>query len=248
MNAGFKLRELVIKRQHNCKTTGFWYANSIKYNFLLLAHEYLPIFEKPKSRTLELKERRIRYGVVVPTSQKPSLKRKLDEIETTTVWVLPEKDFERHLNKNVIDRYSNEKGYATVSLVSHSAKLVDKPLLNKQKHKELLFIKSAILENTRSHSTIESCLQKTEKIVGKALPELANGGFVVVQTQDVRIDEYIEPMAKRVLDMLSFDNLWLKEIIFVTHEGLSSKTQVSGKHLERAHQYLLVYEVVKERK
>lgn len=49
LDAGFKLRELVIKRQHNCKTTGFWYANSIKYNFLLLAHEYLPIFEKPQS-------------------------------------------------------------------------------------------------------------------------------------------------------------------------------------------------------
>ncbi|NIV99870.1 methyltransferase domain-containing protein, partial [Candidatus Saccharibacteria bacterium] len=47
LSAGFKLRELVIKRQHNCKTTGFWYDNSIKYNFLLLAHEYLPIFEKP---------------------------------------------------------------------------------------------------------------------------------------------------------------------------------------------------------
>ena len=27
LSAGFKLRELVIKRQHNCKTTGFWYAN-----------------------------------------------------------------------------------------------------------------------------------------------------------------------------------------------------------------------------
>ncbi|MBE0478314.1 methyltransferase domain-containing protein, partial [Candidatus Aerophobetes bacterium] len=38
LDAGFKLRDLVIKRQHNCKTTGFWYANSIKYNFLLLAH------------------------------------------------------------------------------------------------------------------------------------------------------------------------------------------------------------------
>jgi len=25
LNAGFKLRELVIKRQHNCKTTGFWH-------------------------------------------------------------------------------------------------------------------------------------------------------------------------------------------------------------------------------
>lgn len=27
LDAGFKLRELVTKRQHNCKTTGFWYAN-----------------------------------------------------------------------------------------------------------------------------------------------------------------------------------------------------------------------------
>jgi len=27
LDAGFKLRELVIKRQHNYKTTGFWYAN-----------------------------------------------------------------------------------------------------------------------------------------------------------------------------------------------------------------------------
>ncbi len=44
----FKLRELVIKRQHKLQTTGFWYANSIKYQFSLLAHEYLPIFEKPE--------------------------------------------------------------------------------------------------------------------------------------------------------------------------------------------------------
>lgn len=49
LNEGFKLRELVIKRQHNCKTTGFWYEKSIRQNFLLLAHEYLAIFEKPAS-------------------------------------------------------------------------------------------------------------------------------------------------------------------------------------------------------
>ena len=42
LDAGFALRELVIKRQHNCKTTGFWYARSLQHNFLLLAHEYLP--------------------------------------------------------------------------------------------------------------------------------------------------------------------------------------------------------------
>ncbi len=45
-NAGFKLKELIIKEQHNCKATGFWKTNSIKYNFLLIAHEYLFIFYK----------------------------------------------------------------------------------------------------------------------------------------------------------------------------------------------------------
>lgn len=45
-NAGFKLKELIIKEQHNCKTTGFWKTNSVKYNFLLIAHEYLFVFHK----------------------------------------------------------------------------------------------------------------------------------------------------------------------------------------------------------
>lgn len=45
-NAGFKLKELIIKEQHNCKATGYWKTNSVKYNFLLIAHEYLFVFEK----------------------------------------------------------------------------------------------------------------------------------------------------------------------------------------------------------
>ncbi|MEG1805979.1 MAG: DNA methyltransferase [Clostridia bacterium] len=44
--AGFKLKEIIIKEQHNCKATGFWKTNSVKFNFLLLAHEYLFVFRK----------------------------------------------------------------------------------------------------------------------------------------------------------------------------------------------------------
>ena len=44
--AGFKLKELIIKEQHNCRATGYWKTNSIKYNFLLIAHEYLFVFRK----------------------------------------------------------------------------------------------------------------------------------------------------------------------------------------------------------
>lgn len=43
---GFKLKEIIIKEQHNCKATGYWKTNSIKYNFLLIAHEYLFVFRK----------------------------------------------------------------------------------------------------------------------------------------------------------------------------------------------------------
>ena len=46
-NSGFKLKELIIKEQHNCKATGYWKTNSVKYNFLLIAHEYLFVFRKP---------------------------------------------------------------------------------------------------------------------------------------------------------------------------------------------------------
>jgi DNA modification methylase len=45
-DAGFKLKELIIKEQHNCKATGFWKTNSVKYNFLLIAHEYLFVFKR----------------------------------------------------------------------------------------------------------------------------------------------------------------------------------------------------------
>jgi DNA modification methylase len=45
-NVGFTIKEVIIKEQHNCKATGFWKTNSIKYNFLLLAHEYLFVLRK----------------------------------------------------------------------------------------------------------------------------------------------------------------------------------------------------------
>ena len=46
LNQGFKLKEIIIKEQHNCKATGYWKTSSIKYNFFLIAHEYLFVFKK----------------------------------------------------------------------------------------------------------------------------------------------------------------------------------------------------------
>ncbi len=46
LDAGFKLKEDIIKRQFNCKATGFWVNKSKDANFLLIMHEHLFIFQK----------------------------------------------------------------------------------------------------------------------------------------------------------------------------------------------------------
>ncbi|MPM78677.1 Release factor glutamine methyltransferase [bioreactor metagenome] len=46
LNQGFKLKEIIIKQQHNCKSTEKWRKISIERNFLLIAHEYLLVFKK----------------------------------------------------------------------------------------------------------------------------------------------------------------------------------------------------------
>ncbi len=46
LQTGFVLKEDIIKVQHNCKATGFWVEKSKKFNFLLIMHEHLFVFQK----------------------------------------------------------------------------------------------------------------------------------------------------------------------------------------------------------
>lgn len=46
LETGFKLKEVVIKMQHNCNSTRKWVNKSQQYNFLLIAHEYLFVLRK----------------------------------------------------------------------------------------------------------------------------------------------------------------------------------------------------------
>ena len=44
LDAGFKTKEIIIKEQHNCKSTNKWI--NVDKKFLMLAHEYIFIFYK----------------------------------------------------------------------------------------------------------------------------------------------------------------------------------------------------------
>jgi len=105
--------------------------------------------------------------------------------------------------------------------------------------------------NDNSKPNIKLYLQKIKEIVDRELGTINNNGFIAIQTQDIRVDGYVEPSAKKIIDMFTQDNLWLKEIVMVTKEGenrLNLNNQNSKDHLKIAHQYILIYKVIKGEK
>lgn len=239
LETGFHLKELVIKRQHNCKTTGFWREKSIAHNFLLLAHEYLPVFEKPleeSSCDLHRPSPKPALGVcVLDHGLLPGV-----DLETTSVWIFPHDSYDAYLNANVVRRYAPGLSYQLLS-IGAQCKEEEIPIpgpLN------LLFIKSPALSEIEEQETVASYLELLEKIVEKSLVHIASGGFLVVETQDVRTNGHIEPLGKYVVDRLRQKNLWLKEIVIVTKESNRPPLRSNCHDLEIVHQYLLVYEVL----
>jgi hypothetical protein len=45
IESGFNLHEIIIKQQHNCKSSIKW--EHVKRSFLLIAHEYIFVLIKP---------------------------------------------------------------------------------------------------------------------------------------------------------------------------------------------------------
>jgi DNA modification methylase len=48
LNAGFILKEEIIKQQHNCVFSNRWVSSAKKFGFYLIMHEHLFVFRKPK--------------------------------------------------------------------------------------------------------------------------------------------------------------------------------------------------------
>ena len=242
LSAGFKLKELIIKRQYNCKTTGFWYTNSIKHNFLLLSHEYLPIFEKPVENPQKyLMEEKATYGNITPYSKNIKIEGTPKEFETTTVWIFPEKDFDDLLYKNVVERYSSEKKY---SFIDFGASLDYPNSLNLREDTELIYATLFLANENSNINQVKHYLNNLSNLVNQVLLQLSKLRYIVIQTSDVRIDDFLEPLAKDITDFIQDNRLWLKEIIIVTSE--TNAYQNSSDELVIVHQYLLVYEIKHE--
>lgn len=220
LRVGFKLRELVIKQQHNCRSTKFWYRKSLEKNFFLLAHEYLLVFEKPVEKNLK----RIEIDSKFHLQESIDLEVEdrgdvdiLDRFEITSIWCLPNENFEEVLKLNLFYRYNKVK-----------------------------LIRTPFLEKLSSFEKIFFWLEKKKKLMQDILVQSKKGEFIAIQVQDLRINGYVQPLAKLVFDVLKLERLRLKEIVILVPEklGLNGSESESKEFLKIVHQYLLIYEVI----
>jgi hypothetical protein len=243
LDAGFELHDLVIKRQHNCKTTGFWYTNSVRYNFLLLAHEYLPIFEKPKPSRFAEPSR----PVWLPDLGLGLRSRLLDRIErenleTMTVWIFPAVQIESEIRRNVLGRFGTQ-GASILDIEVGVPQFSEKD----SRDTAVAYIHCPSNDQLTSGGEIGAYLLALDKAVYYAVNCLAEGGHCVVEARDVRVNGQTQPLGLLAFEHLTHSGLELREIVVVTTEENKSFVSVSEDELAIVHRYLLIYRVTGQR-
>jgi len=218
LKEGFLIKELIIKRQHNCKTTGFWYTNSIKYNFLLLAHEYLIVFEKNQNKMVKqhyLNKNEYFFNLNdLDLSKDYNLNTNL---ESKTVWVFNKSNWENNVTFNLVNRYS--KGNF---LIYNFGKFENKKY-------DLI-----IILNSFDLSEITNLIRNN----------LENNGILSIICEDIRQESgIIYPSAINIEKYLR-DNkeIEIKEIVIISIED--NYNLLNSKDLKISHKYLLIYKKI----
>lgn len=214
LDAGFILEDIVIKRQHNCKTTGFWYTNSIKYNFLLLAHEYLAIFKKKAALHISDKINQAEKSVMAINN----VVCQTNQIESTTVWIFEKTEWFNKMLYNLIKRYSSEYNYVLYNNDGGCAQ--------------------------NKNMVVDLTGQNIEESLLFARKSLSPNGIFAIVCEDVRTnDGLIAPGALLIeKQMAAEEGFNIKEIVVVSVEN--RLMVVDKDTLDITHKYILIYKKV----
>jgi len=216
---GFVIEEMIIKMQHNCKTTGFWYKNSIKYNFLLLAHEYLLVFKKQKKITDKKPELGIDTYSDYSIKTIKKLINKDTALEAKTVWVFSPESWLGDAVSNLVLRYSGNN----YNIINNSS-------LRPGKNKKYNLI-------------ISSDQKYLKEDMENLLKALENNGILAIICEDKRLDSgfIYSPLMEIEKSLRGHKNLKIKEIIVVANNGDKNKDFQANDFLEINHKYILIY-------
>lgn len=236
LDAGFVLHELVIKRQHNCKTTGFWYTRSVRHGFLLLAHEYLPVFEKPVGRSVSGLELSETPAIPYRLCWKGAPETSAGTLETTTVWVFPENRLESEVRRNLRRRFGGPGPYLEVEYGR------EEPSPGVGISTNLLFIPWPPFPMTKC--TFWQYCATVMHLARQGLTYLPPGGVLAVEVMDFRDGGDLIPAGLLLYEVLRTQCSWaLQEIVIVVPEG--GPCARAGDRLEIIHRYLLIYTLKK---
>lgn len=236
LDTGFVLHELVIKRQHNCRATGFWYTRSLQYNFMLLAHEYLPIFEKPADKRIG--EQLVLWETFLSPHTTLHRMRPAREraVEATTVWVFPEDRLESEVRRNLATRFAPASGkFLEVQFREGEPNLDQLSGQNLQ----LLYIRMSQQETEEALANHRAAVKR---MVAQSETILPAGGFLVLEARDFYTQNSLVPAGLLLWeDMTHQDHFALKEIVIVAPEKTATDSDL-GDCLKIVHEYLLVYQ------
>ncbi len=241
LNAGFVLKELVIKRQHNCKTTGFWRSRSLAYNFLLLAHEYLPVFEKPTDSGTAENIPTVPCGLSWEVQQGTIQRLERDEsLETTSVWLFPPTRWDSEIRRNLLSRFAAIGDTWLQVHLRPQAGSGSLELLDTQKV-GLIYIYGTPGEILPG-PYLSAFLNVLKGIAERCRQLLRPGGFLVIEAEDLRDGAKLLPGGLLVAESLSpYPHIRLKEIVIVAPKELSVQPHSSGS-LQIVHRYLLIFQ------
>lgn len=241
LNEGFRLKELVIKRQHNCRTTGFWYARSLKYNFLLLAHEYLPVFEKPAEPREEEPSLLCALSWELHQGKIPETEERDKSLETTSVWLFPAHRCESEIVRNLTSRFAARgTQWAEIRLSYHPVTEPEGEEPPLDGPFSLLYVHGTP-GGVSARSSFNAFLKAIDRIAEHCRRALLPGGFLTVKTEDLREGEYLLPAGLLLLERLGHHpHLRLKEIVIVSSNDLPMPSN-SQKYLQITHHYLLIF-------
>lgn len=235
LDAGFILKELIIKRQHNCRATGYWYTSSVKHNFLLLAHEYLPIFEKPLTGNV-IRENRGECSSNLELSQQEISSGDGRLLESTTVWRFAKSEMDESIRRNLLERYGeSQNSYLEIGIGSEPSDEIesnrkDISVAHYKPNKDVSA--SWILKN------YISTLQAQVQLVGQTYKQ---NGVLVIEAQDIRQDGLVVPMALLIWEMMRNNpDYSIKEIVVVVPEN-TDELRKPEHELVIVHRYLLIF-------
>lgn len=228
LQQGFILHDLVIKRQHNCRTTGFWYSNSIKYNFLLLAQEYLPIFLKPETKNPNLHHKKIFFE-----TEKLAIPNPPKEMQCKTTWVLEERNLSEQRDANLLNRYSKDGNAIRFRLTEFG----DKETLQL----ETDYFDLVYLEAEENYQNIQSLKNAISLILDAVSEKVKDGGHIAIMTKDyIQKEQIVSPAIEIWRSPLT--HFHIREIIVVTPDSVEI---IDSSDLQISHQYILVYQKLK---